>query len=108
MMRYSFQDFLNYQNELNEKYDKEKVKCMIEDILVQLRTWIERYPTTHTHKVYDNLCDGGSCCYDIVNCSLTELEAISHYFEDMGFNVEWLYDVRDDDNTAIVGFKMDW
>ena len=107
MMRYSFQDFLNYQNELNKKYDKEKVECMIEGILVQLRTWIERYPTTHTHKVYDNLCDNDICCYDIFNCSLAELQVISDYFEDMGFTVEWFY-MRDDGNEAVTGFKISW
>lgn len=107
MMRYSFQDFLNYQDELNEKYDEEKVKCMIDGILVKLRTRIEQCPTTHTHIVYNNICDGDICCYDILNCSLTELQAISDYFEDMGFTVEWLH-IQEDDNAAIVGFQMNW
>ena len=37
MMRYSFEDFLNYQNELNKRCDEKKVQETIDIILEKLK-----------------------------------------------------------------------
>lgn len=105
-MRYSFQDFLDYQNELNNKYNGEKVECIIDNILYQLRSMIELYPTTHKCKIY-NGSHNDDCNYDLHHCSLNELRTISNYFKDMGFTVTWVY-FKNDKTRLIQCFEISW
>lgn len=106
MMRYSFKEFLKYQNELNNRYDKEKVEHIIDDILNQLRLMVELYPTSHKCKIY-NSSYNDDCYYDLHHCSLSELREISNYFEDMGFTVTWVH-YQDDETRHIQSFEISW
>lgn len=103
MMRYSFNDFLKYQNELNERLDKQKVDAIIDDILMELRKQVECYPTLYAF-IY-RVCfdwDKGEG-FRLSACSQAELTMIKSYFQDMGFTV-----VYDTDDTSIDGLKLTW
>ena len=103
MMRYSFKDFLKYQNELNEQFDKQKVNAIIDDMLIELRKQVECFPTLYAfiYKFYFNWDKKES--YYLTQCSQAELTAIKSYFQDMGFKV-----VYDTDDTSIDGLKLTW
>ena len=112
MMRYSFSDFLNYQNELNNKYDQKVVDAMIDRILIGLKELVESHPTTHVYiaadySIYNNKFKP---CY--ADCSLIELKAVKEYFEKMGFAVEYLRCYSEtpfnDSVNGIRGFALTW
>ena len=94
MMRYSFSDFLNYQNELNNKYDQKVVDAMIDGVLTELRRYIEVHPTTHTYVAtgYYIIEDNRATDYKSFSCchTLKELKAVKEYLENMGFSVDYL------------------
>lgn len=107
MMRYSFSDFLNYQNELNNKYDEQKVNHMIDCFLKQLKRHIEKWPTSHTcfchfcSKDFDNF-------YSIPECSIKEIETIQKYFEEMGFDVQRCSHDKENDPYQINTLTLTW
>lgn len=103
MIRYSFQDLLKYQNELNEQLDKEKVNNVINDILTALQEQIEKYPTLYAfvYKHYFDWDEGEGL--HLAQCSQAELTMIKSYFQNMGFKVNYCMD-----DTSIDGLKLTW
>ena len=118
MMRYSFSDFLNYQNELNNKYDQKVVDVMIDGVLTALRQYIEVHPTTHTYVAtgYDIIENNRTMAYKVFSCchTLKELKAVKKYLENMGFSVEYLRNAAsyespfNDSVNGIQGFILTW
>lgn len=114
MMRYSFSDFLNYQNELNNKYDQKVVDTMIDELLIGLKQRIEVVPSTHVlvATTYATIDDGNNYYSYVSKCSLKELKAVKEYFEEMGFTVEYLRYYNEspfnDSVNGIRGFALTW
>lgn len=105
-MRYSFQDFLDYQNELNDKCNEENVDCAIDDILQELRGHIEQWPTAHMIKIFHVLNNEGVYVH-LSNYTWTELNSIADYFEDRGYSVDFLH-AQEEEKDSIIGIKISW
>lgn len=104
MIRYSFQDLLKYQNELNERLDEEKVNNIINDILTELQEKIEKYPTSYAfiYTTYFDWDKGEG--FRLSQCSQAELAMIKSYLQNMGFQVKYYID-----NSAYIdGLKLTW
>lgn len=86
-MRYTFQQFLELQNELNAKLDEELVEKSIDGILNELEQHIRRYPTSHKY-VDTQILDRGYFYRDLGQLTASEQNAIFDYLRDMGFRVE--------------------
>ena len=113
MMRYSFEDFLNYQNELNKRCDEKKVQETIDIILEKLKHSIERHPTRHKTCLtifFKYMTDDSSDHLDFSLYTATELSKIKQYFEEMGFKVSYCYDDTYVPNPSdyIRGFTFKW
>ena len=118
MMRYSFQDFLDYQNELNDKYDQKVVDAMIDGVLTELRRYIEIHPTTHSYSIVGYYVKKNSRTIDFnlfsSGYSLKELKTVKEYLENMGFTVDYLKHPLSNDSTfndsvdKIEGFILTW
>lgn len=111
-MRYSFQDFLNYQNELNDKYCQETVDAMIDSILDELQRTIDENPTTHIALIHHYYTTNSYVEY-FYQSSLKQLEAVKEYFENMGFTVEYHRYNRtnssfNNSTDGIKGFMLTW
>lgn len=113
MMRYSFKDFLTYQNKLNEKCDEEKVEETIDCVLRRLKYIIEKYPTTHKKELnlfFKSMEDDSGDVINLSRYTATELSRIKQYFEEMGFKVSYSYDDAYVSNPCgdIRGFLFEW
>lgn len=86
-MRYTFQQFLELQNELNAKLDEELVEKSIDGILNELEQYIRRYPTSHKY-IATQIFDRGRFYRDLERLTASEQNAIFDYLRDMGFRVE--------------------
>lgn len=106
MMRYSFQDFLDYQNELNDKCNEENVDCAIDYILNELYDQIEQWPTVHMIKMFYTLNSENKIVH-LSNYSWTELNSIADYFEDRGYSVDFLH-AEGEEEGSIIGIKISW
>lgn len=112
MMRYSFSDFLKYQNELNNNYCQETVDAMIDSILNELKRKIEQNPTIHA-AYFGSYYDTDHYAKSFYRSSLKQLKAVKEYFENMGFTIEYLRDYEshspfNDSVNSITGFALTW
>ena len=103
MMRYSFSDFLEYQNKLNERYDEQKIEEYIDGILKRLRSHIELYPRLHEFYIY-NVIDSKNNSKRVEQLTKSELSKIVNYFTAMGFTCS-LPEGHDEFETAV---KLKW
>ena len=87
-MRYTFQQFLEFQNELNAKKDKEKVEKTIDFILKSLEEHISFCPTSHK-EMFENIKIDSKPIYRLNEYTAAEQDAISNYLNNMGFRTEW-------------------
>ena len=86
-MRYTFQQFLEFQNKLNAKLDEELVEKAIDAILSELEDIIRCYPTAHKHAI-TRIYIRDQYNKRLEQLTASELNAISDYFRNMGFRVE--------------------
>lgn len=87
-MRYTFQQFLELQNDLNKRKDKKLIEEIIDTILSELEQEVKYYPTIH-HYTFGSINFTGKRKIKLENLTSTEQKAISDYLTDMGFRVEW-------------------
>ena len=86
-MRYTFQQFLEFQNELNAKLDEELVEKTVDGILSELEDHIRCYPTAHKY-VITRIYVRDQYYKKLEQLTASEQNAISDYFRNMGFRVE--------------------
>ena len=86
-MRYTFQQFLEFQNELNAKLDEELVEKSIDGILHELEKYIRRYPTSHKY-IATRIYAEDRFYKDLEQLTASEQNAIFDYLRNMGFRVE--------------------
>lgn len=99
-MRYTFQQFLEFQNELNAKLDEELVEKSIDGILNELENYIQRYPTSRKYNA-TRIYDQGYHYKDLEQLTTSEQNAIFNYLRDMGFRVELSSKFRANDIMTI-------
>ena len=88
-MRYTFQQFLEFQNELNAKKDEKKVEETIDFILKRLEEHISFYPTSHK-EMFEWITIDSKPLYRLDEYTAVEQDAISNYLNNMGFRTEWM------------------
>ena len=107
MMRYSFNDFLNYQNEINKKCDEQEVNYIIDNILKHLRKVIENHPTTRIAIIRYYWHPDSDKCFCLEHRSAAELSKVKKYFEDMGFKVSYTYN-NDSPIYPVEALQFEW